>query len=126
MQYLPPTAIALAACTTLGSQALGDVNELDLLYVGSPDSARSGSFETFLSEHFANVRMIDRKAFDQSMVGDADVVLLDWSQSEVDIMNMASITSPLGERSTWATPTVLLGSSGLLIAGPWQTLGAYG
>ena len=53
-------------------------------------------------------------------------VLLDWSQSDVDLAKMAEITSPLGPRDQWTKPTVLLGSAGLLLAGPWELIGSYG
>ena len=53
-------------------------------------------------------------------------MLLDWSQGDVDLMQRKTLKSPLGPRDNWSTPTVLLGSAGLLIAGPWQTNGSYG
>jgi hypothetical protein len=53
-------------------------------------------------------------------------VLLDWSQSDVDLAKMAELESPLGPREKWNTPTVLLGSAGLLLAAPWELIGSYG
>ena len=101
-------------------------DELDVLYIGAIETPRAQSYEAFLTSHFASVRMADRDTFDPATVGDVDVVLLDWSQREVNLMKMSDIESPLGPREEWSTPTVLLGSAGLLIAGPWQTNGAYG
>lgn len=100
--------------------------DLSLLYLGNAGTPRAEAFETFLSGQFESVRVADRDTFDPATVGDADVVLLDWSQRDVMIMKMDEITSPLGPRESWTTPTVLLGSAGLLIAAPWQTNGAYG
>jgi hypothetical protein len=95
---------------------------LRLLYVGN-DKARAAAYADFLGEHFSRVRTALRDTFDPSTVGDADVVLLDWSQSESDLKRTRS---PLGRLEAWSKPTVLLGSAGLLIAGQWQLIGGAG
>lgn len=100
--------------------------QLDVVYLGNPDSDRFADYGKFLEQHFQSVRTLPRDGFDPEAAGDADVVLLDWSQSDVDIMKMKEVESPLGDRDAWRTPTVLLGSAGLLIATPWQTTGSYG
>jgi len=108
---------------------------LDVLFVGAaPDApgkaadraARTRDFVRFLGEEFESVRAAARDGFDPASVGDADVVLLDWAQSEVDLGKLGELRSPLGPRDAWAHPTVLLGSAGLLLAGPWQLKGAHG
>ncbi len=99
---------------------------LSLIFVGNAGTPRVIAFEELLAGHFAEVRIVGRDAFDPATARDADVVLLDWSQRDVDLRNMAGLKSPLGDRKQWSTPTVLLGSAGLLIAGPWRTNGAYG
>ena len=80
----------------------------------------------FLAEHFASARAVDRDAFEPSDLGDADVVLLDWSQMDVNMMDRGALASPLGARGDWSTPTVLLGSAGLLTAKAWQINSSYG
>ena len=117
--------LSLVAAGAAQAQEAGP-QDLNLLYLGNAGTPRAAAFETFLTDRFTSVRVADRDTFDPATVGDADVVLLDWSQRDVFIMKMDEITSPLGPREMWTTPTVLLGSAGLLIAGPWQTNGAYG
>ena len=44
-----------------------------------------------------------------------------------DVAHLESdLKSPLGERSRWNTPTVLLGSAGHLLAAPWKVFGGSG
>ncbi|MFO0982727.1 MAG: hypothetical protein U1E76_13510 [Planctomycetota bacterium] len=108
--------------------------DLKLLFIGTEHDVRNASgraartreFVSVLASRFASVRSADREHFDPAGAGDADVVLLDWSQQEIDLDQMAAVKSPLGPRASWHHPTVLLGSAGLLIAGPWQTQGAFG
>ena len=116
-------AAALATGTTATSQ---DRIDLDLLYVGNADTPRAAAYEALLARHFRSVRVEAREGFDPGTVGDADVVLLDWAQRDVPRGMRLDLESPLGPREDWTTPTVLIGSAGLLIAGPWQTPGAYG
>lgn len=97
---------------------------LHVTYVGNADTPRARAHLDFLRRHFAGATAVPRGSF--TGPGDADVVLLDWSQSDVDIMKMAAIESPLGRREDWKTPLVLLGSAGLLLATPWELIGSYG
>jgi hypothetical protein len=108
---------------------------LRVLYVGNTNTDRGRSYARFLGETFTLVRAADRKTFDPGSVGDVDVVVLDWSQSDIDhrdnVGNKAStlesnVRSPLGERSRWTKPTVLLGSAGHLLAAPWKVFGGSG
>jgi len=97
---------------------------LHVLYLAqSGDDARRQSFESLLDEHFARVTVGQRDAFEASQAGDADVVVLDWSQSED---REDGYPSPLGDLENWNTPTVLLSSAGLLMAGPWNVMGGAG
>ena len=95
---------------------------LHVLYVGN-DKARAAAYADFLGQRFTKVRVLQRSGFDPSAARDADVVLLDWSQSETDVKNARS---PLGPPDAWSKPTVLLGSAGLMMAGQWQLLGGAG
>lgn len=111
---------------------------LSVLYLGSsadsPDSkqpveqraARFRAFADFLDRHFAQSDALDRAAFQPADAEGFDVVLLDWSQQDIDLQKMAELESPLGPREEWTLPTVLLGSAGLLIAGPWELPASWG
>jgi hypothetical protein len=129
------TAGILARAQSGASQTQTAKIELRLLFVGTaPDAegkaatcaARTRDFAEFLGREFKSVRVVARDCFDPQSAADADVVLLDWSQSDVDLDKMGELKSPLGPREAWTHPTVLLGSAGLLLAGPWQIKGAYG
>ncbi len=96
---------------------------LDVVYVGTPDSDRGRAFESFLRERFASVRVADRTAWDPSTVGEASVVVLDWPQ---DIKDMPPKHCPLGRFDAWSTPTVLIGSAGLMLAVAWDVRGGMG
>jgi hypothetical protein len=118
--------------------------DLRILYVGATDAApaagaadaakrrggnagaRTRDYVEFLKSEFTSVRAADRDHFDRKLVGDADVVLLDWSQAEVDLDHFATLASPIGPRDEWKSPTVLLGSAGLLLGVPWQLKGGFG
>jgi hypothetical protein len=106
---------------------------LRVLYVGNVDPQRGQSYARFLGEHFKLVGSADRETFDPSSAAAADVVVLDWSQSDVRHREGADrslpeshLKSPLGERSRWEKPTVLLGSAGHLLAAPWKIFGGSG
>jgi hypothetical protein len=96
---------------------------LHVLYVGKADSARATDFAGLLKDHFARVTVADRVGFDPTKAAGADVVLLDWSQTET---RSQEAESPFGKIEEWRKPTVLLGSAGLLLAGPWQIIGGAG
>ena len=53
-----------------------------------------------------------------------DVVVLDWPQggSRMDRLSRR----PLGERSSWGKPTVLIGSAGLNLSATWDLRGGFG
>jgi hypothetical protein len=55
------------------------------------------------------------------MLQGIDVVLLDWSQA-----TSSTYISPLGDLESWDKPMVLLGSAGLMLAGPWSIIGGAG
>lgn len=131
----------LLALIVLGARTRADEEgdrsakiDLSLLFVGTmkdaPTSrgraARTKDFVDVLTKEFASVNAVDRNGFDPASAKDVDVVLLDWSQSEVDLTKWRDLPSPLGEREAWSHPTVLLGSAGLLMTGPWQLKGGHG
>jgi hypothetical protein len=96
---------------------------LHVLYVGNAESPRFIDHRDFLQKHFREVRLANRLDFDPAMAKDADVVLLDWAQGETEVRRAKS---PFGKLEDWPKPTVLLGSAGLLMAGPWRIVGGAG
>jgi hypothetical protein len=130
------TTIALllsisGSCASLGGAE--NASPLRVLYVGNKDTDRARAYAKFLGEKFHLVGTIDRKSFDPGADIRADVVVLDWSQSDIEHPQVrepggyeSHLKSPLGERSRWGTPTVLLGSAGHLLAAPWKTFGGSG
>ena len=101
-------------------------SRLRVLYLGNEGTERSEAFGEFLSEHFHGSEVIARELFEPEDAEGFDVVLLDWSQSDIDLNELAHTESPLGPRLAWKTPTVLLDSAGLLMATPWQLQGSWG
>src|SRR4051794_8601885 len=108
---------------------------LRVLYIGNKDTDRGRSYARFLGENFVLVGAADRNTFDSGSIPAVDVVVLDWSQGDIDhskdIARKASgwesdLKSPLGERSRWTKPTVLIGSAGHLLAAPWKVFGGSG
>lgn len=96
---------------------------LDLLYLardGEPD--RTMAFERLLSQEFRDCTVVPREEFEPRHLDGIDVVLLDWSQRE----RSGKAVSPIGPLEQWSTPTVLLGSAGLLMADTWQVIGDAG
>jgi hypothetical protein len=117
--------LALAVAGLWGARgAAGEpVLPLRVLYVGNLKDSRAGDYEAFLKRRFKKAAVAERARFDPAAARDADVVLLDWSQSET---NVREAKSPFGKLEDWHKPTVLLGSAGLLLAGQWQIIGGAG
>jgi hypothetical protein len=129
------TASAAQAASAATPRDAARTIELRVLYLGPVEEksgrdprqvARARDYDRFLRTVFSSVRCEERDHFDPKSAGDVDVALLDWSQSQVDLAQLAKLPSPLGARDEWKTPTVLLGSAGLLIGMPWQVKGSFG
>src|SRR5829696_7441983 len=114
--------LALGVVGGGGPAMAADPLPLRVLYVGN-DRDRAADYEAFLKQHFAKVTVARRDGFDPVTARDADVVLLDWSQSEGPV---DKAVSPFGKLEDWSKPTVLLGSAGLFMAGQWQLIGGAG
>ncbi len=104
---------------------------LRVLYLARNDEARQSAFTEFLAANFVQSAAMPRDQFKPEMAAPYDVVLVDWSQMEIHDPNAAwdaprTYSSPLGDRAQWSTPTVLLGSAGQILAGPWETIGGAG
>jgi hypothetical protein len=120
------------ACDALAAGEPEAARPLRVLYVGNASTGRGRSYARFLAERFKLVGAVERDSFDPSSAAAADAVVLDWSQSDVRFERAAGsspeahLKSPLGERSRWDRPTVLLGSAGHLLAAPWKVFGGSG
>lgn len=100
-----------------------------ILFVGDPHKQRGQVFAEFLKKHFQHVDVVARESFQPLTARTADVVILDWPQSELTISasgEMKPPVCPLGRRQEWSRPTVLLGSAGLLLSTAWNTKGGWG
>jgi hypothetical protein len=96
---------------------------LDVLYVAGKEpryTARQAALRAFLDERFGEVRFAEHAKVTPAALAGIEVVVLDWHQGE-DFDGL-----PLGARDEWTTPTVLLGSAGLLLAKKWEVLGGSG
>ena len=134
IQFMMVLVLAIASPAIAADDA-ARTRPLRVLYVGNTNTDRGRSYARFLGETFALVAAAERKTFDPGSVGDVDVVVLDWSQSDIDHRDdvgkrasawESNLRSPLGERSRWTRPTVLLGSAGHLLAAPWKVFGGSG
>ena len=98
-----------------------DLADLKVLYIGS---ARTAEYEAFLRPRVAMLGTKERKNFNPATAANYDVVILDWPQGDGEIFPPKA--SPLGDRSAWGKPTVLLGSAGLNLAVAWELKGGIG
>lgn len=122
-RWILVVAVAVTVLSATGGRTDESTSSLRILYLGNPDSPRAKEFETFLKKHFATVTLAKRDGFTPAAAAGADVVLLDWSQSEGDL---AKTDVPLGRFDDWTKPTVLLNHAGLLVAAHWQLIGGSG
>ncbi len=112
----------LAGTNTLA----GNVEKIKLLYVGEPtNSARAKQVVSFLQKNTGQTEAVDRRGFRPEQASGFDVVVLDWPQSDNTDQEWKR-PSPLGARSSWNKPTVLLGSAGLNMAVVWKVRGGSG
>src|SRR5262245_61429885 len=123
----PFSCAGLMLCLVcLSSARAVDLDKLKLLYVGEPaDSGRARQFIGFLQKNVGTIDPLPRSGFTQAQATDYDVVLLDWPQSASTEQERHQ-PAPLGNRSTWSKPTVLLGSAGLNLAVVWKVRGGSG
>jgi hypothetical protein len=95
---------------------------LKVLYIGTE---RASDYVGFLKGKVARVEARERSKFKPQDAAPFDVVLLDWPQSPEN-REMRKLAAPLGARSDWDKPTVLLGSAGLNLAVAWKLKGGSG
>jgi hypothetical protein len=117
--------IGLSLLLLLGGFSVSNAEEkinLRVLYLGNRSSTRGKDYAAFLEKHFRTVKFAARQGFVPGTAAGYDVVVLDWSYSDRE----ESKTSPLGPLDKWSTPTVFLGSAGLLMAERWDVHGRLG
>jgi hypothetical protein len=102
-----------------------ELEKLSVLYIGDIGTPRARHFEGFLRQNVGRVSVALRRDFKPAEAADADVVLLDWPQSD-SARNERQGKAPLGDRADWTKPTVLLGSAGLNLAVTWKARGGSG
>ncbi len=117
-----------ATAVFLASPAVGPAYAkkipLRVVYLArTSDKPRTEAFEKFLKEQFEDAAVVPRDEFDPASAGRADVVVLDWSQQE---RHDGKYKSPVGPLENCNKPIVMLGSAGLLMAGPWYVIGGAG
>lgn len=115
----------LALLGSVGAlSAAKPLEQLRVLYLGDPGTARAKEFKDYLAPNLAMVTVAARDRFHLADADGFDVVLLDWHQTGGDLTQLRR--HPLGDRAAWRRPTVLLGSAGLLTAVTWQVRGGSG
>jgi hypothetical protein len=119
------TGAVLAGLSLSRPVGAADLDKLNILYVGDTGTPRAKQFEGFLRMNVGHVEVTSRNGFKPAAAADADVVLLDWPQSN-SAREERSGRAPLGDRASWAKPTVLLGSAGLNLAVAWKARGGSG
>ena len=117
--------LAVAALALWSSGEAADLGKLHVLYIGDAGSERSRQFESCLREKVASIKVAPRASFQAGQAEGMDVVMLDWPQSEQARAERGG-RGPLGDRSQWIKPTVLLGSAGLNVAITWKGRGGSG
>lgn len=118
--------VSLFLVGLFSSSAASDLAKLKVVYVGDVGTPRAEEFESFLHQNVGQVVVVSRGEFKPADAETADVVLLDWPQSERTQGEWKSGHSPLGDRAQWHKPTVLLGSAGLNLAVVWKVRGGAG
>ena len=125
---MKPFAIAGAALSLawLSHTQAVELDKLNVLYVGeAPNTTRAKQVTEFLQKKLGRIEAVNRQGFKQEQASTFDVVLLDWPQSDKTEQERQQ-GSPLGARSSWTKPTVLLGSAGLNMAIVWKVRGGSG
>ena len=117
-------ATLLLSCAPAISQDRAEKLDLHVLYVGEAIGARAKAFAEFLADRVRTVTMAPLDGSATTKAKAADVVVLDWPQKGSDIFN--ENTKPLGARADWNKPTVLIGSSGLMLSSGWRVRGGFG
>jgi hypothetical protein len=115
-------AVALVGLAQTSATAVDRI-PLNVLYLArNGDEDRTHAFEQLFSQRFQSCTVEQRESFRTENLDGVDVVILDWSQSE----RSGNPVSPVGPLEEWSTPTVFLGSAGLLMADAWHLIGDAG
>ncbi len=114
----------LLAAVAFSTGSAAELRQLKVLYIGVAGSSRAADYKAFLSTNVARIELAERHGFNPALAEPYDVVLLEWPQAGGQ--RGFPKKSPLGERSAWTKPTVLLGSAGLYVATTWDVKGGFG
>ena len=121
-------AATLALCACLNAQH--KKIPLKVAFVGDV-AERTEDFTAALAEQFREVKAYPHGTKPAELAA-ADVVVVDWQQNVEALQRWhkdpaaAGKACPLGPRTEWRTPTVLLGSAGLNLASIWEVKGSDG
>lgn len=128
------TLLLSVLCVALSA---ADLNRLRVTYL--TDEHRPGRTAAFTSWLTPLVRSVTVVTYSRTSTPpadtflDSDVVLLDWDQATLRDgtkddwgEQAARFPVPFGKRETWSTPTVLLGSAGLMVGHAWRVGGDRG
>jgi hypothetical protein len=118
--------LAFGALVLGSTGTAAELGKLKAVYVCEPGTPRAKEFETFLQKNLGQVVVGSRNDFKPTDAQQADVVVLDWPQSQHTQEDWKRGLSPLGDRAQWHKPTVLLGSAGLNLAVVWKLRGGAG
>lgn len=129
--------LIIVLLSSSGILAAADLKNLRIVYL--TDGLRPGRSEAFsawltpLARSFTIVTYSRTKTPTAGELAQGDVVMLDWDQASLrdDTRDSwpeqaARFPNPLGKRATWGTPTVLLGSAGLMVSHTWAVAGDRG
>ena len=123
-------SVGLVLSLTAAAQDRSVNPALHLAFVGDLQSERGVDFVKFLRQQFSRVDSVERSTCTPDQLRTADVVVLDWPQSEGVMAWMRDEQkerhNPLGQLARWDRPTVLLGSAGLNLAAAWSLPGTQG
>lgn len=129
--------LIIALLSSSGIIAAAELKNLRIVYL--TDELRPGRSEAFsawlkpFARSFTIVTYSRTKTPTADELAQGDVVMLDWHQRSLDDgtrdswpEQAARFPNPLGKRATWGTPTVLLGSAGLMVGHSWAVAGDRG
>ena len=128
--------LAWFLCCFSGGLSAADLAGLRVIYLTDESRpGRTAAFTSWVKPLVKSLTVVSYSPTRTPTVAElaGDVVLLDWDQAALHTDSnlpwdeqAARYPNPLGTRAEWATPTVLLGSAGLLISYSWSVVGDRG
>lgn len=137
--YIPEMSMfrALLLSVLCAALSAADLAKLRVTYLTDDNRpGRTAAFTSWLTPLVRSITVVTYNRTNTPPVDtfmESDVVLLDWNQSTLHDETednwgeqAARFPIPLGKRETWSTPTVLLGSAGLMVGHAWRVGGDRG